>query len=124
MKIEFTIPMRTVSESNLSGENWRKKSARHKKQKQFVKIFCKASNVNEALLPCTVKMHRIAPRSFDYDNLVSSFKWIRDAISEELITGLAIGRADDDKRITWEYIQEKGNPGQYAIRIEIESDNN
>ena|ERR1017187_7598961 len=122
MKIEFTIPLRTVSEFNLSGEYWRKKSARHKKQRDIIKIYCQSKQVGESMLPCIVKMYRIAPRSLDYVNLVGSFKWIQDAVADQLIKGLAPGRADGDDRIKWEFLQEKGK--QYAIRIEIESCNN
>ena len=69
--------------------------------------------------PCTVKLTRISPRSFDCDNLVGGFKYVKDAIAEYIHPNLAIGRADDDDLIKWEYAQEKGEPKHYAIRIEI-----
>lgn len=120
-KIEIHIRMSktlTVSESNRSGEHWTKKKKRHDYQKIIVnaslhdyKAFIK--------LPCSIKMIRIAPRKLDYDNLICSFKWIRDTIANALIPGLKTGRADDDTRLNWEYQQEKGKPKEYAIRLEI-----
>ncbi len=66
-------------------------------------------------------MVRISPRRLDFDNLVGSLKWVRDALAESLISGLAPGRADEDQRIKWDYGQEKGKVREYAIRIEIKS---
>ncbi len=62
---------------------------------------------------------RIAPRALDFDNLVYAFKHIRDVIADTLLPGLAAGRADDDKRLQWQYCQEKGRPKEYAFRISI-----
>ncbi len=74
----------------------------------------------KCVLPCFVKMVRIAPRELDEEeNLRMSFKYIKDYIADFLIPGLARGRADGDKRIKWDYGQEKGKPKQYSIRIEI-----
>jgi hypothetical protein len=126
MKIEFTIPLisaLTVSESNRSNEHWLKKGKRHNLQKLLIKSYM-MKHVHEInILPCLITMTRIAPRTLDSDNLVSSFKWFRDAIAEHFFPDLAIGRADDNERLTWEYAQEKGEPKQYAIRIKIESEN-
>ena len=64
-------------------------------------------------------MIRIAPRYIDDDNLVYSMKSFRDYIADLLIPGLAMGRADADSRLKFEYGQEKGNIREYALRIEI-----
>ena len=69
--------------------------------------------------PAKITLTRIAPRELDYDNLVTAFKHIRDIIADTLIPGLAKGRADGDKRLSWIYTQAKGNPKEYAIRIDI-----
>jgi hypothetical protein len=55
----------------------------------------------------------------DFDNLVGSFKWIRDTLAEILVPNLAKGRADDDPRITWVYLQEKSK--SIGVRIKIEA---
>lgn len=57
-----------------------------------------------------VTLTRIGARPLDTDNLAYAFKSIRDGVAD------AFGIRDDDKRIAWEYAQEKGSP---AVRIEI-----
>jgi hypothetical protein len=37
-------------------------------------------------------------------------------IADQILPGLAAGRADGDKRMTWEYAQEKGKT---CVRVEI-----
>lgn len=70
-------------------------------------------------LPVVAKIIRISPRTQDYDNYVYNCKCVRDLIADSLIPGKAPGFSDSDDRITWEYIQEKGKPKQYALRIEL-----
>jgi hypothetical protein len=76
-------------------------------------------------------MIRIGGRELDEDdNLRMAFKWVKDEISECLIPSWRKvyvtpqgqvreikGRADSDKRISWQYAQEKGK--KLGIRIEI-----
>lgn len=113
-----TIPIKTVSEANRQ-EHWTKSNARHSTQKLAVKSFLNADAPN-IQLPCTIKLTRISPRQLDsHENLPMSFKWIVDAIAEYIHPNMAAGRADDDKRIKWEYSQEKGAPKEYAIRIQV-----
>lgn len=83
-------------------------------QKLIVRSECKTA-LHSRLLPCNVRLTRIG-RRLDDDNLRGALKYIRDAIAELLVPGLAIGRADDDERINWEYNQEKGKVG---VRIEV-----
>jgi|SRR3990167_11125821 len=78
-----------------------------------------ASKERNVVLPCSVRLTRIGHRMLDEDSAIYSLKYVRDEISDLLIPGLARGRADGDKRITWEYGQEIG---PYGIRIEIEYD--
>jgi len=61
----------------------------------------------EITLPCKIVLTRVSPRSLDTDNLPCAFKWIRDAIADLIIPGLAPGRADGDELIEWVYEQEK-----------------
>jgi hypothetical protein len=120
LKIQFTIPMTQelmASEANLS-EHWSVKSARHRKQKKRVAMYF-LPHKNSVKLPVSIRMVRISPRTLDFDNLVYSFKWIRDKLADSLISGLAPGRADGDPRLTWDYAQEEGQPKEYAIRIEL-----
>lgn len=69
-----------------------------------------------------VALHRHGRKEMDYDNLVYAFKPIRDAIADLLLPGLAAGRADGDKRITWEYSQSAGK--EYYIRISMRKEAN
>jgi hypothetical protein len=114
------LPIKTVSEANCS-EHWTKKAKRRKIQKGWIKSAFVGNPLAYSRRPeLTVVITRIAPRSLDvHDNLPMSLKGIVDAIAEELTGNYIPGRADDDKRITWEYKQEKGKPKEYAVKIEI-----
>lgn len=117
MKIK--LPIKTVSEANLGHEHWTKKHKRHKLQKEAIKLAC-SNRITPDMLPCTIKLTRIAPRFLDlHDNLPMSFKFILDALASLLVPGKAIGQADSDKRIEVRYEQKKGNQKEYAIEIEI-----
>lgn len=116
------LPIRTASEAN-SNEHWTKKAKRHRLQKHKIKAIL-LSERPPITIPCNVVLTRISPRELDeHDNLRSSMKYIVDAISEYLIPGKAVGRADDSKQITWEYKQEKGLVREYAVTIEISCEN-
>ena len=117
MKIK--LPIKTVSEANLSREHWTKKHKRHKLQKEAIKLAC-SSRITPDLLPWTIKLTRIAPRFLDsHDNLPMAFKFILDSLASLLVPGKANGQADNDKRIQVRYDQIKGIPHEYAIEIEI-----
>ena len=117
MKIK--LPIKTVSEANLSHEHWTKKHARHKKQKEAIRLAC-GNRITPDMLPCQIKLTRIAPRFLDkHDNLPCSFKFILDSLASLLVPGKANGQADNDKRIQVTYDQIKGIPHEYAIEIEI-----
>lgn len=116
--IEKIIPLRIISEANKS-EHWTKKSSRHRKQKHMISLFLKPV-ISEISLPCFVQLTRIAPRMLDeHDNLRSSLKWVVDAIAGLLLPNLDPGRADDDKRISWSYNQERKGIREYALKIVI-----
>jgi hypothetical protein len=95
-----------------------KKEHRHKTQKKWITI---AFHQDKPIitLPCYVKLTRVAPRHLDGDNLQVAMKWLRDSIADHIIPGLAVGRADGDERIIWQYDQEKGLTRQYGVKIEI-----
>lgn len=112
------FPIETVSEFNCSENIWKKKK-RHDLQKRWIKIIW-LSFKPPSDLPCTIKLIRVSKRELDEDdNLRGAFKWVKDAIADQLIPGKRPGRADDDKRIKWEYAQEKG--AQKGIKIQITS---
>lgn len=113
--IEWKIPMKTISEAN-SREHWHVKAKRHSAQKQEISLVFNQAN-EKPKMPCEITMTRVASRKLDFDNLVSSFKWVRDAISEGLTGDKRAGRSDDDPRLTWHYKQEKGAAKEYAVKI-------
>jgi len=115
----INLPIKTVSEAN-NFDHWTKRHKRHKRQKQAIKFAC-SNRITPVLLPCHIKLTRIAPRKLDqFENLPMAFKYILDAISELLIPGKSIGQADSDKRIlSVTYDQKKCGVGEYAIEIEI-----
>lgn len=115
-KETYILPLRIVSESNVT-EHWTKRHARRKKQKIAIKFSLSKSHIKP---PCEVTLTRIAPRMLDSeDNLPSSLKASKDAVADFLVPGLQAGRADSDDRIKWFFRQEKGNVKEYALKIEI-----
>jgi hypothetical protein len=118
--VNWKLPIKTVSEAN-SVDHWTVKHKRHQFQKNYIKINFLKENIKVSL-PCHIIITRISPRLLDdHDNLRMSVKWIVDALAENIVPGKAFGRADDCKSITWEYLQEKGKPKEYAVKIEIKS---
>lgn len=128
-KIVWTLPLKTCDETN-AYEHRAVKTKRHKQQQFFIR----ALFMHEATpiqMPCTVKMIRLGPREMDEeDNLRMAFKWIKDEIGACLCPDKAVtyrtrkgrifenkGHADGDKRITWQYGQEKSR--LLGIKIEI-----
>lgn len=94
---------------------------KHKEDQQVknvVKYFLNQEKLPS--LPVKVVMIRIGPKRLDDVNLFASFKYVQDAIAEQLIPGLAPGRADGDPRIKW-YIEQRLHPKrQYGIELHIE----
>lgn len=113
--IIYEIPIKTVSEAN-SSEHWTQKAKRHALQKKIVRMVL-FRDIQKVILPCHIKIVRLSPRSLDYDNLVSSQKYVLDSICDMLIPGLAPGRADSDKRISTEYDQKKTSTMGVEIQI-------
>ncbi len=96
--------------------HWRKKNALNKSIQASLKFYILGymENIN---LPCTIYLTRIAPRKFDYDNLVFAFKFVRDCIADYLKPGLSRGQADGSDDMEWVYEQESKGKGEYGIRI-------
>lgn len=113
--LTWSLPIYTVSEANCH-EHWSKKKKRHDLQKRWILVYFRQDG-KKLSLPIHVKLTRIGKKKLDSDNLPVSMKWIRDAIAENLLPGLAAGRADDDERITWEYDQVQGF--EYGVNVEF-----
>ena len=128
-KLIWEIPLKTKDETN-SFEHYSVKSKRHKRQQFFIKqLFM--HEAEEIRLPCTVKFIRLSPGFMDEeDNLRMAFKWIKDQVGACLFPNKSViyvtrkgqikenrGHADSDKRVTWEYGQEKSRI--LGVRIEI-----
>lgn len=115
----WIIPrLKIVSAGNSSQSHWQR-GARNKVQKQNVKAYFLKERP-QIELPCIIRLTRIAPRKLDeHDNLPYSMKWIVDSLADCIFPGQRAGRADDSKEIKWVYSQEKGNPKEYGLKVEI-----
>lgn len=118
-RVELLLPIKTISEGNCQ-QTWQVKAKRHRQQQARVKLYME--NYRDLIkMPVQITITRIAPRKFDFDNLVFSQKWVLDAICDQLVPGLKPGRADGDPRIKKViYEQEKGKPKLYATRVLFE----
>lgn len=114
--IDKFIPLILVTPNQK--EHWRKIYSRNKSHHRRIKQMFLVAN-KKISLPCKVILTRYGMREFDYDNLVYSFKAIRDAISDQLIPGRAAGQADSDKRIQWDYKQQLGQKKGINIKIDL-----
>ena len=117
--ITVTIPVKTVSEAN-SHTHWRERQKRAKAQRWAATNMVRADLFGYRFRAMTgqredlvLTLTRIAPRKLDSDNLAGSCKHVRDGIAD------ALGIDDGDERLDWRYAQEKGKPGEYAVRVEI-----
>ena len=99
------LPIRTVNPLN-ERCHWAKRAKRSKSERSMAKLL-----TPKTALPCRVILTRIAPRAMDGDGLQASFKAIRDGVADKL------GVLDNDKRVTWQYRQIKGQPKEYAVHI-------
>lgn len=120
---EVTIPIRTKSEANMR-EHWAPKAKRAKQQRQLSAWACGGplAEYRKALAAKRVsrivlRLTRIAPRQLDDDNLRGALKAIRDGVTDAL--GLP---CDRDERLTWVYLQDRGDVGQYAVRIRVRTE--
>lgn len=112
--LEFSMPVRVVSEAN-QHEHWRAKYHRKKQQQKIVAeewITIRAGYM-PLRLPCVIRLTRIGPKRLDADNLAGSFKHVQDSIARE------IGVDDGDERIKWEYEQDAIGKRVYAVKVEI-----
>jgi hypothetical protein len=67
-------------------------------------------------VPCVVTLVRLSAGKLDDDNLRGALKGVRDGIADKL------GIDDADKRVRWQYAQEKCKRGESAVRVEIRAE--
>src|SRR5258708_34082503 len=102
------MSIRIKSEANLK-EHGTLPHKRHRDQRVLINMIV-GPHVDLIKLPCTITFVRIAPRFLDDDNLAFAFKSFRDYLSNLLIPGLRMGRADADPRLRFAYAQDKAEP--------------
>lgn len=113
--LTVVVPVRVISEANARG-HWRARHRRTRDTRHVVTMCLDAAwGVTPPSPPLVVRLTRIAPRSLDVgDNLPMSLKAAKDAVAKWL--------GVDDRRddlVRYEYSQEKGQPREYAVRIEV-----
>lgn len=109
MKFEIPICIPSMANARL---HWAAKSREVKRQRDITAVMFRASVRKKPCLPCTITLTRRGPRKMDDDNLVSSFKAVRDQLAKEM------GVDDGSNSIQWKYSAEKSK--DYSILIEIE----
>lgn len=112
--IKVKIPYKLFPIAN-KYEHWTEKSKRVRKEHWWIHSHIR----HLPKLPVTVILTRIAPRPWDSDNLIISFKNIRDAIAQLYFPKDSIGKHDSDECFIWAYDQVKGEAKEYAFLVEI-----
>lgn len=114
-KLEFYVPVKTVSEAN-SRDHWAKRNRRKLAQQTAVwACWLEAAKGQRVKLPCSVRLLRIAPKVLDDDNLKSAFKGIRDEIARRL------GVDDGSSQVRFEYDQVAIGEHSYNVKVEVRS---
>ena len=99
-------------------EHWTKK---HKRKKEVQRaVLYSLKSLKKPKFPVRITFTRIAPRTLDLDNLVSSMKSVLDAACSWLTPGLAAGRADGVEGLEFCWRQKKGKPKEYGLEIQFE----
>jgi len=105
------LPIRLVSVANLR-EHWAAKAKRTAAQRKHVRLamLSMLGPWKGGWRQCAT-LTRIAPRTLDYDGLVSGCKATVDGIADYL--GI------DDRHLAVTYAQRKGEPREYGVEIAI-----
>lgn len=106
------LPLRTVSEANRR-DHWATKAKRVARQRGVTGMVL-LNSLRGLRGPVMVLLARVAPLPLDDDNLRGALKAVRDGVAD------ALGVNDNDPRVTWEYAQRRGKPGEYAVEIQVE----
>lgn len=112
----WELPIRIYSEMNMN-DHWRVRNKR-KHWQQFLIHSWWVTKKPVYFLPLKIILTRLSPRRLDDDNLVSGFKFVRDAIANKIFPNLQAGRADDSPQLSWQY--EQSSAKSYGIRITFE----
>lgn len=112
--IDLLLPIKITSPANGSHGHWAADAKRRKDQRTIVKWGLQP--LERPALPVVVTLVRIGVRDLDTDNLAGGFKSVRDEVAQ----WLGCGDSTRDP-VTWVYQQQRGERGQYAARIKIES---
>ncbi len=109
MRIEFTVPIKTVSALN-AREFWAVKAKRVAKERKATHML-----FPRVVLPKLVRvlLVRISPGTLDDDNLSGSLKGVRDAVAYRL------GLDDASPLVVWSYAQETG-PASVRVEVRVE----
>ena len=118
MQIDLFLENFKVLSPNVSSDRWAKAKL-VKGQKNVIWAYLLKEN-KIISLPCTVYLTRHGVRHMDFDNLVASFKHVRDAVADHIHPGLKPGQADDDPNIKWVYDQVSCHRDKCGVRIQIE----
>lgn len=112
--IDLLLPIKITSPANGSHGHWAADAKRRKDHRTIVRWGLQP--LERPALPVVVTLVRIGPRDLDTDNLAGGFKSVRDEVAQ----WLGCGDSTRDP-VTWVYQQQRGERGQYAARIKIES---
>ena len=109
--LKFTIPIKTVNESN-QRSHWAVKAKRTASVRGAASLFGLAQTLPPDPFPLTVTLTRVSPGTLDDDGLASALKAARDGIADWL-------GVDDKLRdvVRYRYEQRKGSP--YAIEVAL-----
>jgi len=116
-EIRWNIPMKLISCANRA-EHWSKRYKRNKNQKREIWVRF-VNDKPEIQFPCFIVLTRNGPQLLDDDNLISSFKSVKDEIANQLIPNLRPGLADSSENLIWHYKQNKTK--DYSIDIHIKT---
>ena len=112
--IDLLLPIKITSPANGSHGHWAADAKRRKDHRTIVRWGLQP--LERPALPVVVTLVRIGVRDLDTDNLAGGFKSVRDEVAQ----WLGCGDSTRDP-VTWVYQQQRGERGQYAARIKIES---
>lgn len=117
--IAFTIPIKTVNESNGGGNSRAimaiaRRRAGHKEA--TIAAWMEAGIIERPAIPCSVRLTRISAGTLDSDGVRSALKSVRDAIAS--LMGVDDNEAGEEL-VAFRYKQERGPRGEYAVRVEF-----
>lgn len=118
MQIDLFLDNFKVLSSNVSTDRWSKAKIVAGQKRAIWYYLSKENKIIS--LPCKVTLTRFGVRLLDFDNLVASFKHVRDAVADYIHPGLMPGQADNDPNITWAYVDVKCHRDKCGVRLQIE----